>query len=205
MSSAASRGARSGSPTVVSEPWFSDLINTNCLIVSNISKFQIENQNFEADRRYHLGRAPAAHVAHLGRAPAAPVARLGRASGAKVARLGLAPAALVARLGRVMVVAALHVIGRRLAPLLPRLVKRWSHEEDDGGWLFAHGLRDVLAGRVIARMVAHDGRWLRALPPRVLWWRRRRRRPPLRRVSDDVVTASLISSRIWFGPVPGSP
>ncbi|KZV27884.1 hypothetical protein F511_26220 [Dorcoceras hygrometricum] len=30
-------------------------------------------------------------------------------------------------------------------------------------------------------------------------------RPPLRRVSSDVVTASLNSSRVWFGPVPGSP
>ncbi|KZV13646.1 hypothetical protein F511_45190 [Dorcoceras hygrometricum] len=30
-------------------------------------------------------------------------------------------------------------------------------------------------------------------------------RPPLRRVSGDVVTAGLISSRVWFGPVPGSP
>ncbi|KZV18696.1 hypothetical protein F511_14206 [Dorcoceras hygrometricum] len=29
--------------------------------------------------------------------------------------------------------------------------------------------------------------------------------PPLRRVSGDVVTAGLISSRVWFGPVPGSP
>ncbi|KZT76473.1 hypothetical protein F511_46503 [Dorcoceras hygrometricum] len=28
---------------------------------------------------------------------------------------------------------------------------------------------------------------------------------PLRRVSSDVVTAGLISSRVWFGPVPGSP
>ncbi|KZV53729.1 hypothetical protein F511_27110 [Dorcoceras hygrometricum] len=37
------------------------------------------------------------------------------------------------------------------------------------------------------------------------WWRHRRRRPPLRRVSGDVVTAGLISSRVWFGPVPGSP
>ncbi|KZV07055.1 plant synaptotagmin [Dorcoceras hygrometricum] len=35
------------------------------------------------------------------------------------------------------------------------------------------------------------------------WWRRRR--PPLWRVSGDVVTAGLISSRVWFGPVPGSP
>ncbi|KZV26905.1 hypothetical protein F511_38356 [Dorcoceras hygrometricum] len=30
-------------------------------------------------------------------------------------------------------------------------------------------------------------------------------RPPLRRVSGDVVTAGLNSSRVWFGPVPGSP
>ncbi|KZV54287.1 hypothetical protein F511_22839 [Dorcoceras hygrometricum] len=30
-------------------------------------------------------------------------------------------------------------------------------------------------------------------------------RPPLRRVSGDVVTAGLVSSRVWFGPVPGSP
>ncbi|KZV06829.1 PAC motif-containing family protein [Dorcoceras hygrometricum] len=28
--------------------------------------------------------------------------------------------------------------------------------------------------------------------------------PPLWRVSGDVVTAGLISSRVWFGPVPGS-
>ncbi|KZV40594.1 hypothetical protein F511_09351 [Dorcoceras hygrometricum] len=30
-------------------------------------------------------------------------------------------------------------------------------------------------------------------------------RPPLRRVSGDIVTVGLISSRVWFGPVPGSP
>ncbi|KZT75956.1 hypothetical protein F511_47019 [Dorcoceras hygrometricum] len=30
-------------------------------------------------------------------------------------------------------------------------------------------------------------------------------RSPLRRVSGDVVTAGLNSSRVWFGPVPGSP
>ncbi|KZT76889.1 hypothetical protein F511_46085 [Dorcoceras hygrometricum] len=30
-------------------------------------------------------------------------------------------------------------------------------------------------------------------------------RPPLRRCSGDVVTAGLNSSRVWFGPVPGSP
>ncbi|KZT76146.1 hypothetical protein F511_46829 [Dorcoceras hygrometricum] len=30
-------------------------------------------------------------------------------------------------------------------------------------------------------------------------------RPPLRRGSGDIVTAGLNSSRVWFGPVPGSP
>ncbi|KZV42723.1 hypothetical protein F511_10431 [Dorcoceras hygrometricum] len=30
-------------------------------------------------------------------------------------------------------------------------------------------------------------------------------RPSLRRISGDVVTAGLSSSRVWFGPVPGSP
>ncbi|KZV44855.1 hypothetical protein F511_17032 [Dorcoceras hygrometricum] len=30
-------------------------------------------------------------------------------------------------------------------------------------------------------------------------------RPPLRRSSGDIVTAGLNSSRVWFGPVPGSP
>ncbi|KZV06899.1 hypothetical protein F511_45618 [Dorcoceras hygrometricum] len=30
-------------------------------------------------------------------------------------------------------------------------------------------------------------------------------RPPLRRVSGDVVATGLISSRVWFGPVPSSP
>ncbi|KZT76862.1 hypothetical protein F511_46113 [Dorcoceras hygrometricum] len=30
-------------------------------------------------------------------------------------------------------------------------------------------------------------------------------RPPLRRISGDVVTAGLNSSRAWFGPVLGSP
>ncbi|KZV30680.1 hypothetical protein F511_41838 [Dorcoceras hygrometricum] len=53
-----------------------------------------------------------------------------------------------------------------------------------------------------------DGRGLRVLPPRMFVVA-----PPppaaapamLRRVSGDVVTAGLISSRVWFGPVPGSP
>ncbi|KZT76155.1 hypothetical protein F511_46820 [Dorcoceras hygrometricum] len=58
------------------------------------------------------------------------------------------------------------------------------------------GARCVLAVRRCARRLAP--------PPRCLWWWRRRR-PPLRRVSGDVVTAGLISSRFWFGLVSGSP
>ncbi|KZT76107.1 hypothetical protein F511_46868 [Dorcoceras hygrometricum] len=46
----------------------------------------------------------------------------------------------------------------------------------------------------------------RALPPRVLCGGGAAAgRPPLRRCSGDVVTAGLISFRVWFGPVPGSP
>ncbi|KZT76450.1 hypothetical protein F511_46525 [Dorcoceras hygrometricum] len=54
---------------------------------------------------------------------------------------------------------------------------------------------DARRSRDVARAAAASFRW---------WWRRRRR-PPLRRVSGDVVTAGLNSSRVWFGPVPGSP
>ncbi|KZT75608.1 hypothetical protein F511_47368 [Dorcoceras hygrometricum] len=69
------------------------------------------------------------------------------------------------------------------------------------------------AGRLlrtlVLRCVACDGATLGAGCARCrreffLWWRRRRQ-PPLRRVSGDVVTAGLNSSRVWFRPVPGSP
>ncbi|KZV34266.1 hypothetical protein F511_20793 [Dorcoceras hygrometricum] len=51
-----------------------------------------------------------------------------------------------------------------------------------------------------------DGRWLRARPPRFfVGGGAAAGRPPLRRCSGDVVTAGMISSRVWFGPVPGSP
>ncbi|KZT76810.1 hypothetical protein F511_46166 [Dorcoceras hygrometricum] len=63
----------------------------------------------------------------------------------------------------------------------------------------AHSLRVLYAARC-ARLRAAS----RAAAA-FSWWWRRRRRPPLRRVSGDVVTAGLISSRFWFGPVPGIP
>ncbi|KZT76167.1 hypothetical protein F511_46808 [Dorcoceras hygrometricum] len=133
---------------------------------------------------------------------------------------GRAPVALVARLGRMMsrlsscagrtsgtmVVTALHVIGRRLAPLLHRLVERWSREKGDDGWLFAHRLRDVLSGCPFA---CDDGRRLVASRPRdcahggARWALVVRAaaasfcgggaagRPPLQRSSGDVVTADF--------------
>ncbi|KZV53718.1 hypothetical protein F511_26014 [Dorcoceras hygrometricum] len=57
----------------------------------------------------------------------------------------------------------------------------------------------------VRRTMAHVGRAMRDCAALVArenfgWWR-----PPLRRVSGDVVTAGLISSRVWFGPVPDSP
>ncbi|KZT75558.1 hypothetical protein F511_47417 [Dorcoceras hygrometricum] len=71
----------------------------------------------------------------------------------------------------------------------------------------------TLAGLLVARLLRDDVRLATRLPR---WraplrraqnssWRRRRLRPPLRRVSGDVVTAGLNSSRVWFGPVPASP
>ncbi|KZV06913.1 eukaryotic translation initiation factor 3 subunit A-like [Dorcoceras hygrometricum] len=52
-------------------------------------------------------------------------------------------------------------------------------------------------------LVAHDARAL--LCRRAKFVAAAAGRPPLRRRSDDVVTAGLSSSRVWFGPVPGSP
>ncbi|KZT76191.1 hypothetical protein F511_46783 [Dorcoceras hygrometricum] len=64
--------------------------------------------------------------------------------------------------------------------------------------------------RAALRRWLHDdarGRAPRARPCAAAIFRGggRRRRPPLRRRSGDVVTAGLITSRVWFGPVPGSP
>ncbi|KZT76087.1 hypothetical protein F511_46888 [Dorcoceras hygrometricum] len=56
-------------------------------------------------------------------------------------------------------------------------------------------------GRVTLRAAARRAwRGVARLPPRDFsWWR-----PPLQQCSGDVVTAGLFS-RVWFGPVPGSP
>ncbi|KZV07074.1 hypothetical protein F511_45446 [Dorcoceras hygrometricum] len=59
---------------------------------------------------------------------------------------------------------------------------------------------------LVERDAPHDGtRLRRALSRSCVIFRCWPPPPPLRRVSGDVVTAGLISSRVWFGPVPGSP
>ncbi|KZT75816.1 hypothetical protein F511_47159 [Dorcoceras hygrometricum] len=55
--------------------------------------------------------------------------------------------------------------------------------------------RSDAAGRLVRRARCAVAARRRALPPRSSWWWRRRR-PPLRRVSGDVVTAGLFSSRV---------
>ncbi|KZV06620.1 hypothetical protein F511_45898 [Dorcoceras hygrometricum] len=70
----------------------------------------------------------------------------------------------------------------------------------DCATLAVHGAR---RWKSLGARARRDG--ARAAAASFSWWRRRLRRPPLRRVSGDVVTAGLISSRVWFGPVPGSP
>ncbi|KZV49085.1 putative receptor-like protein kinase-like [Dorcoceras hygrometricum] len=93
--------------------------------------------------------------------------------------------------------AARSTMMRLLLHTAASIVRRWADEAPllvcDG----AHWLRKLHAARC-ARLRAAS----RAAAAFSWWWRRPR--PPLRRVSGDVVTA-LISSRVWFGPVPGSP
>ncbi|KZT75320.1 hypothetical protein F511_47656 [Dorcoceras hygrometricum] len=61
--------------------------------------------------------------------------------------------------------------------------------------MVGHGVRDDARNRAppLRRARFCSGRRPAAAPA------------PLRRVSDDVVTAGPILSRVWFGPVPGSP
>ncbi|KZT76744.1 hypothetical protein F511_46231 [Dorcoceras hygrometricum] len=87
--------------------------------------------------------------------------------------------------------------GRAMAPLVLRLhVRRWARLCDARRrcWPAMVRTRCACSTLLVARAAAAFS-----------WWRRRRRRPPLRRVSGDVVTAGLNSSRVWFGPVPSSP
>ncbi|KZV15601.1 hypothetical protein F511_38848 [Dorcoceras hygrometricum] len=96
--------------------------------------------------------------------------------------------------------------GRRFVAGYPlecaRALRRLAH---DRRWSAQPVAREVGRWLAAGRWLA-VGRWLRAAAAAsfFLWWRRRCR-PPLRRVSSDVMTVGLISSRVWFGPVPGSP
>ncbi|KZV52037.1 hypothetical protein F511_42133 [Dorcoceras hygrometricum] len=111
-----------------------------------------------------------------------------------------------------------------LVHLLRELVGRcvwpcgWTSGDDGraGRALMALLLRAAanIARRCLLRNCAappetlRDARWPRDVARGVVrrsakiffcWWRRRRR------VSGDVVTTGLNSSRVWFGPVPGGP
>ncbi|KZT76918.1 hypothetical protein F511_46057 [Dorcoceras hygrometricum] len=100
----------------------------------------------------------------------------------------------------------------------PRLtLRRWKGAGPHDCRLLADAMilaaahRGLLQRLAFMRCVSHvDARW-RAIAPRLVTAVREIRggaaagRPPLRRVSGDVVTAGLNSSRVWFGPVPGSP
>ncbi|KZV23610.1 hypothetical protein F511_24019 [Dorcoceras hygrometricum] len=94
-------------------------------------------------------------------------------------------------------------VADRCRCMLSHDVRRWPDGEalqvDAGSSLCARRLRAICARRCVAlaRRLARCRRSFR--------WCAAAGRPPLPRVSGDVVTAGLISSRVWFGPVPGSP
>ncbi|KZV42284.1 hypothetical protein F511_38735 [Dorcoceras hygrometricum] len=120
-----------------------------------------------------------------------------------------------------------HTDGRIVGRSQRKSLRRWSSITGDARRRFTRG-RPAAAASMIARwstlpaagrevlrevaarccaqcaLAARRCARRRALSPRSSWWWRRRR-PPLRRVSGDVVTAGMNSSRVWFGPVPGSP
>ncbi|KZV06639.1 hypothetical protein F511_45879 [Dorcoceras hygrometricum] len=114
------------------------------------------------------------------------------------------------RLGRSLVAASRELsctLCRSTRPLHATLVGtivRWMLE----AW--RHGL---VAGRPMCAIDGAHSRMkrrscsgrARALVPPRFFVAAAAGRPPLRRRSGDVVTAGLNSSRVWFGPVPGSP
>ncbi|KZV06582.1 hypothetical protein F511_45937 [Dorcoceras hygrometricum] len=123
--------------------------------------------------------------------------RLGRTSRSPRPRLSRPSAALVAHVGR--------------PPVAPGCAT--SRKDGAAGrWLAdaktpaaAHVGRWLRAGRVM-RHAMRCGGGARLFAPRLISLvAAAAGRSPLRRVSGDVVTAGLILSRVWFGPVPGSP
>ncbi|KZT75982.1 valyl-tRNA synthetase [Dorcoceras hygrometricum] len=100
--------------------------------------------------------------------------------------------------------------GRRWLVVCAQVARRAGRPPfacDDGRRLVVSRPRDCAHGGARWTLGARwpcDARLRRACRAQKSWWRHHRP-APLRRVSDDVVTAGLISSRVWFGPVPGSP
>ncbi|KZV30485.1 hypothetical protein F511_25390 [Dorcoceras hygrometricum] len=92
-----------------------------------------------------------------------------------------------------------------------KAARETSRDVEEGGAAVQRAGRGPCAAR--RRTMAHDGARLRrtccgrmrSLVPCDFDGGAAAGRPPLRRVSGDVVTGDLISSRVWFGPVPGSP
>ncbi|KZT76586.1 hypothetical protein F511_46388 [Dorcoceras hygrometricum] len=84
-------------------------------------------------------------------------------------------------------------MARRCTPLAAR--EGWPWRE-----LLRHDRRTLRAGRATLRAAVRG-----VLARDFVGGGAAVGRPPLRRISGDVVTAGLISSRVWFGPVPGSP
>ncbi|KZV30257.1 hypothetical protein F511_05537 [Dorcoceras hygrometricum] len=106
--------------------------------------------------------------------------------------------------------AALHEGGQATLLMCTRLVARraeagrWSAQEHRlAAHCLAHDRRP--ASPMVAPPIGASQRDCAELVAREILLGGAAGRPPLRRVSGDVVTAGLISSRVWFGPVPGSP
>ncbi|KZV42577.1 hypothetical protein F511_35704 [Dorcoceras hygrometricum] len=137
-------------------------------------------------------RATVAHEAAESCRPSrARDARWPRSCGALATRLARGGRPLVAR-GCTLAVAA----GRRWAALVEAM-----HAT---GCACFSTMAAPLAGFVVRRWRVERrscSGCARALAPHeFLWWR-----PPAGCRSGDVVTAGMISSRVWIGPVPGSP
>ncbi|KZV19097.1 hypothetical protein F511_43742 [Dorcoceras hygrometricum] len=199
-SSAASPGGGSGSPTVVSEPVFFGSDHTNCHIVSNFRIFRIEIKTLRlAARPPPCTAAPSsprrAHLRALDTRLAARWPCACRAKGAerccnrrkklrqRAARLPCCVRPMMGATSRASSRAAAHVLR-----YWPPAVASWMRRLVDA----ARHSRARCCGR--ARLASREnfscgGRRPAAAPTM------------LRRVSGDVVTAGLISSRVWFGPV----
>ncbi|KZT76059.1 polycomb enhancer protein [Dorcoceras hygrometricum] len=86
-------------------------------------------------------------------------------------------------------------VAHHCAPPSRTIVALWRDESGAGRGIVRRCMRVGAHGRAPTCALAARANFVAAAAGRL----------PLRRVSDDVATAGLISSRVWFGPVPGSP